>query len=39
VYRMMDRVEGILGFADRVVGYATELERIPMMLIQKFMSK
>jgi hypothetical protein len=36
-YRMMDRVERILGFADRVVGYGAELERVPMMIIEKFM--
>ncbi len=39
VYRMMDRVEGILGFADRVVSYVSEFEKIPLMIIQKFMGK
>ena len=39
VYKTMDRVERILGFADRVVGYASELEKIPLMIIQKFMGK
>ncbi len=38
-YKMMDRVERILGFADRVVGYTAELEKIPMMIIEKFMGK
>ncbi len=36
-YKMMDRVERILGFADRMVGYSAELERIPMMIIEKFL--
>ncbi len=39
VYKTMDRVERILGFADRVVGYASEFEKIPLMIIQKFMGK
>ncbi len=39
VYKMMDRVERILGFGDRVVGYASEFEKIPLMIIQKFMGK
>ena len=38
-YKMMDRVDRILDFADRVVGYAWELEKIPLMIIQKFMGK
>ncbi len=38
-YKMMDRIERILGFADRMVGYGTELERIPMMIIEKFLGK
>lgn len=37
VYKMMDRVERILNFADRVIGYTSELEKIPMMIIEKFM--
>jgi hypothetical protein len=37
VYTMMDRVERILRFVDRMVGYGEELEKIPMMLIEKFM--
>ncbi len=39
VYAMMDRAERILNFADRVVGYASELEKIPMMIIDKFFKK
>ncbi|MBX9809746.1 hypothetical protein K2X92_05140 [Candidatus Gracilibacteria bacterium] len=39
VYSMLDRVERILNFADRVVGYAREFEKIPMMIIEKFMGK
>lgn len=38
-YKMMDRVDRILSFADRVVGYGAELEKIPMMLIEKFFGK
>lgn len=38
-YKMMDRVERILGFADRIVGYTAELEKIPLMIIEKFMGK
>ena len=37
VYKMMDRVERILNFFDRIVGYTSELEKIPMMIIEKFM--
>lgn len=36
---MMDRVERILAFADRMVSYTAELEKIPMMIIEKFMGK
>jgi uncharacterized protein YoxC len=36
-YKMMDRVERILAFADRIVGYTAELEKIPLMIIEKFM--
>lgn len=39
VYTMMDRVERILNFVDRMVGYTKELEKIPMMIIEKFMGK
>jgi hypothetical protein len=39
VYTMMDRVERLLTFADQMVGYARELEKIPMMIIEKFMGK
>lgn len=38
-YTMMDRVERILSFADRIVGYSSEIEKIPMMLVEKFLSK
>lgn len=39
VYKMMDRVERILAFVDRVVGYTREFEKIPMMILNKFMGK
>jgi hypothetical protein len=39
VYTMMDRVERLLTFADQMVGYARDLEKIPMMIIEKFMGK
>lgn len=39
VYSMMDRVEQILNFVDRMVGYASELEKIPLTIIQKFTGK
>lgn len=39
VYTMMDRVERILSFADRMVKYGEELEKIPMALVEKFMGK
>ena len=38
-YKMMDRVERILAFADRMVGYTAELEKIPLMILEKFMGK
>jgi hypothetical protein len=38
LYKMMDRVEGILEFVDRIVGYGKEIEKIPMAIIEKFMS-
>ena len=37
-YRMMDRVEDILAFIDRIVGYGKEIEKIPMAIVEKFMS-
>jgi hypothetical protein len=37
VYQMMDRVDGILNFVDRVVGYGKEIEKIPMAIIERFM--
>ena len=36
-YKMMDRVETILAFTERMVGYAKELESIPMKIVEKFM--
>jgi hypothetical protein len=38
-YRMMDRVEDILAFVDRIVGYGKEVEKIPMAIIEKIMGK
>jgi hypothetical protein len=37
VYQMMDRVDGILNFVDRVVGYGKEIEKIPMAIVERFM--
>lgn len=37
VYHMLDRVERILAFIDRIVGYGKDLEAIPMKIIEKFM--
>jgi len=37
-YKMMDRVEGILEFIDRIVGYGKEIEKIPMAIIDRFIS-
>ena len=37
-YQMMDRVEDILAFIDRIVGYGKEIEKIPMAIVEKFMS-
>jgi hypothetical protein len=39
IYSMFDRVERILNFADRIVGYLQEFEKIPTMMIDKFMKK
>ena len=39
VYKMMDRIERILGFADRIIGYTAEFEKIPMMILNKFLGK
>ncbi len=36
MYKMLDRVEVILAFAERMVGYAKELEVIPMKIIGRF---
>lgn len=38
-YKMMDRVERILSFADRIIWYTAELEKVPMMIIEKFLGK
>ena len=39
VYKMMDRVERILWLVDRLVGYTAEFEKIPMMILNKFLGK
>jgi hypothetical protein len=39
VYHMMDRADRILDFVDRIVWYGSELEKIPMMIIEKFITK
>ena len=36
-YQMMDRVDDILAFIDRIVGYGKEIEKIPMAIIEKIM--
>ena len=36
---MFDRVERILNFADRIVGHLQEFEKIPTMIIEKFIKK
>jgi hypothetical protein len=38
-YRMMDRVEDILAFVDRIVGYGKEVEKIPMAIIERIIGK
>jgi hypothetical protein len=38
-YQMMDRVEDILAFVDRIIGYGKEVEKIPMAIIEKIMGK
>ena len=37
VFKMMDRVEHILVFAERMVQYAKEIETIPMRIIERIM--
>jgi hypothetical protein len=37
IYKMMDRVERIMNFADRLVTYSKDLEKIPLAIIEKFM--
>lgn len=37
VFKMMDRVEYILVFAERMVGYAKELESIPVRILERLM--
>jgi hypothetical protein len=39
VYKMMDRIEAILVFAERMVSYAKELESIPMKIVERMFSK
>lgn len=39
VYQMMDRVEGIINFVDKLVAYGKEIEKIPMAIIERFTSK
>ncbi len=39
IYTMMDRIERILTFVDRVVKYGEELEKIPMAIVERFMWK
>ena len=36
-YKMMDRVESILGFTERLVGYVKEIESIPMKVVERMM--
>lgn len=38
-YHMMDRVEDILAFVDRIVGYGKEVEKIPMAILERIMGK
>ncbi len=37
VFKMMDRVEHILVFAERIVGYVKELESIPARILERIM--
>jgi uncharacterized protein YoxC len=37
VYKMMDRIERIMSFVDRLVTYSKDLEKIPLAIIEKFM--
>lgn len=37
VYGLMDRVERILNFVDRIVDYGKEIEKIPMAIVERFM--
>ncbi len=39
VYTMMDRIERILNFVDRLVEYGKEIEKIPMAIMERFMGK
>ncbi len=36
-YKMMDRVEVVLAFVERLVGYAKELESIPAKVVERMM--
>ena len=37
VWKMMDRVEHVLGFVERLVGYGKDLESLPMKIVERFM--
>lgn len=37
VFKMMDRVEHILVFVERMVRYAKELESIPVRILERLM--
>jgi hypothetical protein len=39
IYKMMDRMERILDFIDRLVEYGKEIEKIPLAIIDKIMGK
>ncbi|MBP9779342.1 hypothetical protein KBD33_01825 [Candidatus Gracilibacteria bacterium] len=39
IYKMMDRMERILDFIDRLVEYGKEIEKIPLAIIDKIIGK
>lgn len=39
VYGMLDKVEKIVNFVDRMVGYGAELERIPLAILSRFFGR
>lgn len=39
IYKMMDRMERILDFIDRLVDYGKEIEKIPLAIIDKIIGK